>query len=94
MRTDAALSEEIRNKMFPNSRLKGEANLLIAPNLDAANITFKGMKAIGRGVSIGPILLGMDKPVHILTRTATSRGTVNLSALAAADAAFNSQVLV
>ncbi len=94
MRTDAALSEDIRNKMFPNSRLKGEANLLIAPNLDAANITFKGMKAIGRGVSIGPILLGMDKPVHILTRTATSRGTVNLSALAAADAAFNSQVLV
>lgn len=94
MRTDAALSEEIRNKMFPGSRLKGEANLLIAPNLDAANITFKGMKAIGRGVSIGPILLGMNKPVHILTRTATSRGTVNLSALAAADAAFDSQFFV
>jgi len=90
MRTDAALSSTIRERIFPKSNLKGEANLLIAPNLDAANIAFKGMKAVGRGVSIGPILLGTAKPVHILTRTVSSRGTVNLSALAAADAALES----
>ncbi|GAA5317202.1 MAG: NADP-dependent malic enzyme [Candidatus Pelagadaptatus aseana] len=91
MRVDAALSESIRDKMFPYSKLNGEANLLIAPNLDAANILFKGIKVSGRGVSVGPILLGMAKPVHILSRTASSRGTVNLSALAAADAAFATQ---
>ena len=93
MRVDAALSPEIRERIFLQSRLQGEANLLIAPNLDAASITFKAMKAIGRGVSIGPILLGTAKPVHVLTRTATSRGTVNLSALAAADATMVSSAI-
>lgn len=88
MRVDAALNPGIRERMFPKSSLKGEANLLIAPNLDAANIAFKAMKAVGRGVSIGPILLGTAQPVHILTRSASSRGTLNLSALAAADAAL------
>lgn len=89
MRTDAALNPAIREMMFPHSKLKGVANLLIAPSLDAANIAFKAMKAVGRGVSVGPILLGTAKPVHILTRSATSRGALNLSALAAADAAMS-----
>ncbi|OQY55826.1 MAG: NADP-dependent malic enzyme [Candidatus Parabeggiatoa sp. nov. 2] len=86
MRTDAALSEEIRNRLYPKSHLKGEANLLIMPNLDAANITFNALKALGGGVSVGPILLGMRKSIHILSRVVTTRGVVNLSTLAAVDA--------
>jgi malate dehydrogenase (oxaloacetate-decarboxylating)(NADP+) len=86
MRTDAALSEEIRNRLYLQSRLKGEANLLIMPNLDAANITFNALKALGGGVEVGPILLGMRKSIHILSRMVTTRGVVNLSTLAAVDA--------
>ena len=68
MHGDAALSEEIRNRVHPDSTLKGEANLLIMPNLDAANISFNLLKITGgEGVTIGPILLGARKPVHILT---------------------------
>ena len=62
MHGDAALSEEIRQRIFPNSRLKGAANLLIMPNLDAANIAFNLLKALGDGLAIGPILLGHDAP--------------------------------
>jgi len=86
MRTDAALSEEIRNRLYLQSHLKGEANLLIMPNLDAANITFNALKALGGGVEVGPILLGMRKSIHILSRMVTTRGVVNLSTLAAVDA--------
>jgi malate dehydrogenase (oxaloacetate-decarboxylating)(NADP+) len=87
MHGDAAISEEIRNQIFPNSRLKGEANLLIMPTLDAANIAFNLLKAAaGDGVTIGPILLGAAKPVHILTQTATVRRIVNMTALAVVDA--------
>jgi len=89
MQTDAALSEQVRSRIFPKSRLTGSANLLVMPNLDSANITFNAIKAIGNGVSVGPILLGTFKPVHVLNRTVTTRGTVNLSALAAADAAVS-----
>jgi malate dehydrogenase (oxaloacetate-decarboxylating)(NADP+) len=89
MQTDAALSEEVRRRSFPKSRLTGQANVLIMPNLDAANITFNALKVLGNGVSVGPILLGMARPVHILNRTVTTRGTVNLAALAAADAAVS-----
>ena len=68
MHGDAALSEEIRNRVYPDSRLKGEANLLIMPNLDAANISFNLLKMTSsEGVTIGPILLGAARPVHILT---------------------------
>ena len=68
MHGDAALSEEIAPSAFPNSRLKGEANLLIMPTLDAANISFNLLKmAAGDGITIGPILLGAARPVHILT---------------------------
>ena len=87
MHGDAALSEEIRNRVQPDSRLKGEANLLIMPNLDAANISFNLLKISGgEGLTIGPILLGPAKPVHILTPTATVRRLVNMTALAVVDA--------
>jgi malate dehydrogenase (oxaloacetate-decarboxylating)(NADP+) len=87
MHGDAALDEGIRMKIFPNSRLKGEANLLIMPTLDAANISFNLLKtASGCGVTIGPMLLGAARPVHILTPSATVRRIVNMTAVAVADA--------
>ena len=87
MHGDAALSEEIRLRVFPNSRLRGEANLLVMPTLDAANISFNLLKtAAGGGVTIGPILLGAARPVHILTPSASVRRLVNMTALAVADA--------
>ena len=82
---DAALSESLRAGIFPNSRLKGAANLLIMPNLDAANIAYNLLKmTVGEGIAIGSILLGANKSVHILTSTATVRRIVNMSALAVA----------
>jgi malate dehydrogenase (oxaloacetate-decarboxylating)(NADP+) len=87
MHGDAALSETIRDRMHPDSKLRGEANLLIMPNLDAANIAFNLLKmAGGEGITVGPILLGADKPVHILTPTTTVRRLVNMTALAVVDA--------
>ena len=87
MHADAALSEEVRLAAFPNSRLKGEANLLIMPTLDAANISFNLLKTVGgSGITVGPILLGATKPVHILTPTATVRRIINMAALAVVDA--------
>jgi malate dehydrogenase (oxaloacetate-decarboxylating)(NADP+) len=87
MHGDAALSAEIRAKVFPNSTLRGQANLLVMPNLDAANISFNLLKtAAGDGITVGPILLGAAKPVHILTISATVRRVVNLTALTVADA--------
>jgi len=86
MHGDAALSEEIRLKLFPNSRLRGPANLLIMPTLDAANIAFNLLKtAAGDGVTIGPILLGAARAVHILTPSATVRRIVNMTALTVVD---------
>ncbi len=87
MHGDAALSESIRKHVNPDSRLKGEANLLIMPNLDAANIAFNLLKMVGsEGVTVGPILLGAKAPVHILTPTATVRRLVNMTALCSVDA--------
>jgi malate dehydrogenase (oxaloacetate-decarboxylating)(NADP+) len=87
MHGDAALSEEIRLRLFPNSRYKGEANLLIMPTLDAANIAFNLLKIVaGDNITIGPILLGAAKPVHILSPTATVRRILNMTALAVVDA--------
>jgi malate dehydrogenase (oxaloacetate-decarboxylating)(NADP+) len=87
MHGDAALSEDVRETALPNSRLKGEANLLIMPTLDAANISFNLLKtAAGGGITIGPILLGAAKPVHIVTPTATVRRIINMTALAVVDA--------
>ena len=86
MHADAALDETIRNRIFPNSRLKGPANLLIFPNLDAANIAYNLAKSLGNGLSVGPILLGVAKPAHVLTTSVTARGIVNMSAVAVVDA--------
>jgi malate dehydrogenase (oxaloacetate-decarboxylating)(NADP+) len=86
MHADAALSEEIRAAIFPNSRLRGSANLLVMPTLDAANIAFNMLKVLGDAQPIGPILLGVAKPVHILTPSVTPRGIVNISAVATVDA--------
>jgi len=86
MHADSALVEEIRDRFYPDCRLEGSANLLIMPSLDAANIAYNLLKVLGDGLSVGPILLGMAKPIHILTPSATSRGIVNMSALAVVDA--------
>jgi malate dehydrogenase (oxaloacetate-decarboxylating)(NADP+) len=86
MHGDAALSGEVRKQSFPSSRLKGDANLLIMPTLDAANIAFNLLKtAAGDGITVGPILLGAAKAVHIVTPTATVRRLVNMTALTVVD---------
>jgi malate dehydrogenase (oxaloacetate-decarboxylating)(NADP+) len=88
MQGDAALNEEIRERLMPGSTLPGTANLLVCPNLDAANILFNVLKETGgHGVTVGPILLGANAPVHILTPSATVRRVVNMTALAVAHAA-------
>ncbi len=87
MHGDAALSEEVRGQTFPRSRLKGEANLLIMPTLDAANISFNLLKtAAADGITIGPVLLGCTRPAHILTPSATVRRIVNMTALTVVEA--------
>ena len=92
MHGDAALSEDVRAEVFPRSRLKGEANLLIMPTLDAANVAFNLLKtASADGITIGPILLGCARPAHILTPSATVRRIVNMTALAVVDANSNAQ---
>jgi malate dehydrogenase (oxaloacetate-decarboxylating)(NADP+) len=86
MHGDAALSESVRSAFLPGSTLKGSANLLVLPSLDAANILFNVLKVTcGHGVTVGPILLGAAAPVHILTPSATVRRIVNMTALAVAD---------
>ncbi|MEX2523462.1 MAG: NADP-dependent malic enzyme [Gammaproteobacteria bacterium] len=86
MHADAALSDEIRNRVLPGSRLKGKANLFIMPNLDAANIAYNLLKMLGGGVSIGPMLIGTGAPVHIITSSVTVRGIVNMTALSVVEA--------
>ncbi|HTZ81351.1 MAG TPA: NADP-dependent malic enzyme [Stellaceae bacterium] len=86
MHADAALADDIRRRIFPNSRLKGSANLLVMPTLDAANITFNALKVLGDGQPIGPVLLGVAKPAHIVTPSVTVRGLLNMTAIASYDA--------
>jgi malate dehydrogenase (oxaloacetate-decarboxylating)(NADP+) len=87
MHGDCAIDEAVRNTIFSGSTLTGEANLLVCPNIDAANISYNLLKsAAGNGIAVGPILLGSDKPVHILTASATVRRIVNMTALAVLDA--------
>ncbi len=88
MHADAALVEQIRAQALPDSTLTGIANLLIFPNLDSANIAFNLVKASGEGVTVGPMLLGLDKPLHIAVPSVTARGIVNISAVAAMEAAL------
>nr|WP_276208212.1 phosphate acyltransferase [Halomonas sp. NO4] len=86
MQADSALSPGVRGRILPDSMLDGEANLLIMPNIDAANIAFTSLKVLGNGVSVGPILLGAAKSVHVLNRTVTARGITNMSAFAVVEA--------
>ena len=86
MQADAALAEATRARAIDDSTLTGTANLLVLPTLDAANIAFNLIKASGDGLQVGPLLLGMAKPIHILVPTATARAIINISAVAAADA--------
>jgi malate dehydrogenase (oxaloacetate-decarboxylating)(NADP+) len=87
MHGDAALNMTVRQRMMPASPLKGEANLLVFPSLDAANITLNLVKAMTDALHVGPILLGAAKVAHVLTPSVTSRGVVNMSTLAAVEAA-------
>ncbi|CAM5420692.1 NADP-dependent malic enzyme [Eoetvoesiella caeni] len=92
MHADSALSEKVRLKSYPDSTLKGPANLLIMPNLDTGNITYNMLKMTGsNGVAMGPVLLGAARPVHILTTSATVRRIVNMTALAVVDAQQEAQ---
>jgi malate dehydrogenase (oxaloacetate-decarboxylating)(NADP+) len=87
MRADSALSRHIRENEFPDSRLTGDANLLIMPNIDAANITYNALRiAAGNGITVGGILLGAAQPVHILAASATVRRIVDMTAFAVAEA--------
>jgi malate dehydrogenase (oxaloacetate-decarboxylating)(NADP+) len=86
IQADAALSEEIRRRLFPGNRLEGQANLLVMPNLDAANIAMNTLKVLGDGLAVGPILVGAARPAHILTPSVTARGVYNMTAFAVVDA--------
>ena len=86
MHADAALSEPLRSRLLPGSRLKGQANLLVMPNVEAANIAHNLLRALGGGVSIGPIVIGAARSAHVVTQTITVRGIVNMTALAVARA--------
>ena len=92
MHGDIALDSSARKTSMPNSTLTGDANLLVMPNLDAANISYNLLKvAAGGNIAIGPILLGAAKPVHILTASSTVRRIVNMTALTVADAIAHRQ---
>ncbi|MEE4380143.1 MAG: NADP-dependent malic enzyme [Candidatus Competibacteraceae bacterium] len=86
MNADVALSEELRNVALPNARLKGQANLLIMPTVDAAHIAFNMLRILGNGVSVGPILIGAAQPVHVVTHSISVRGLVNMSAMSVVQA--------
>ena len=86
MQADSALSQLIRDKVLPGSRLKGEANVLVMPNLDSANIAYQLVKVVADALPVGPILMGAAKPAHILTPSVTARGIVNMTAIAATEA--------
>ena len=87
MRADSALNKSIRDNEFPDSRLTQDANLLIFPNVDAANITYNTLRAASEnGVTVGGILLGAAKPVHIMTPSSTVRRILDMTALAVAEA--------
>ncbi len=86
MHGDSALSDVLRNRVMPDSKLTSPANLLVFPNLDAANIALNLIKVMTDALHVGPILLGTAAPVHIMTPSVTSRGVVNMTALAAVEA--------
>jgi len=85
MQGDTAWDEPLRQRMFPNTTLTGRANLFVMPNLDAANITYNMVRVMTDGVAIGPILMGISRPAHILTPASTARRIVNMTAIAAVE---------
>jgi len=87
MHADAALSQALRERLVPDSRFDGPANLLVMPNLDAANIALTVLSASSSSPTVGPMLVGMSKPIHVLTPGVTARGILNLTAIAAAEVA-------
>ena len=86
MKADCALIEQLRQEVFPGNRLQGTANLLIMPNLDAGNISLNLLKAVTDATMVGPMLLGVDAPVHVLTNNATTRRIINMAAVAVVEA--------
>ncbi|MDB5522187.1 MAG: bifunctional oxaloacetate decarboxylating malate dehydrogenase (NADP+)/phosphate acetyltransferase, partial [Tardiphaga sp.] len=86
MQGDTALSEAARELILPHSRLSGVANVLILPNLDAANAAYQMIKVLGDALPVGPILIGPSRPAHILTPSVTARGILNMTAVAAVEA--------
>ena len=92
MQGDTAWDEALREKLLPNSTLKGRANLFVLPNLEAANIAYNLVRVFTDGVAIGPILMGTTKPVHILTSSASARRILNMTAIAAVDAQIRKQM--
>jgi malate dehydrogenase (oxaloacetate-decarboxylating)(NADP+) len=86
MAADTALSQMIRDRVYPQSCFKGEANVLVMPNLDAANIAFQFTKMLADALPVGPILIGPAKPAHVLTPSVTARGIVNITAVAVVEA--------
>ena len=86
MQGDLAINDELRERYVPNSVLEGEANLLIFPNLEAANLSMTLLKELNNALPVGPILMGTRQPAHILAPSVTSRGIVNMAAIAATEA--------
>ena len=86
MNGESALVPSFRQRVYPYSRLTGEANVLIMPNIDAANIAYQMIKVVADALPVGPILIGAARPAHILTPSTTARGVVNMTAFAAVDA--------
>ncbi len=85
MHADAALSQSLRERLVPDTRFEGPANLLVMPNLDSANITLTALSASSSSPTVGPMLMGLAQPIHVLTPGVTARGILNLTAIAAAE---------
>ncbi len=86
MHADAAMSQNIRDRLFPQGRLQGTANLLVMPNIDSANIAFSLLKQLADGLPVGPMLLGLKRPMHVASPSVTVRGLINLASVAVVDA--------
>jgi malate dehydrogenase (oxaloacetate-decarboxylating)(NADP+) len=86
MTADMALDEQFRKQVFPNSRLRGRANLLVAPDIASAHIAFNLARMLSRSVTVGPVLLGAGRPAHVLTPSASARRVINMTAIAVVDA--------
>jgi malate dehydrogenase (oxaloacetate-decarboxylating)(NADP+) len=91
MQADTALLPSIRERLLPGSSLTGRANVFVMPNLDSANIAYNMVRAMTDGVALGPILMGVAKPAHVLTSAATVRRVVNMTAIAAVEAQIRAQ---